>query len=177
MRLARLLKVNFDILRGSGTTLTNAAGALLGVEVNAHLSFNNQHGDRVDITFPETSLMGPTFGSIRRIAERLSAKEGQYLTLIIDRSNMTVTGQLTDLSNQSPGWDVVGSLTGINAPVDLDDLAQALRCNAGEVRSVLSARGDDDVLAFLPKSESSAGLDDALAALEDHVEQVRGSLQ
>ncbi len=175
MRLARLFKVNSDILRGSGTTLTHAAGALLGIEVNAHLSFNNQHGDRVDITFPESSLIGPTFGSIRRIAERLSAKEGQCLTLIIDRSDMTVTGQVTDLSNRSPSWDVVGSLTGISEPVDLDALAQALRCDAGEVRSVLSTRGDDDVLAFLPKPEASAGLDDALAALEDHVEQVRGS--
>ena len=176
MRLGRLLKVDKDLLRGCGTALTHAAGSILGVEVKGHLSFSNQHGDKVDITFPETSIMGPSIGSVRRIAERLSAKEGDYLTLVLDRYEMTVSAFLTDLRGQSPGWDVVGKLTGITTPVDLDSLAKALCCNTGEVRSVLRARGDNDVLDFLPKAESSAGLDDALAALEDHFEDVRGNL-
>ena len=176
MRLGRLLKVDKDLLRGSGTALTHAAGSILKVEVKAHLSFSNQHGDKVDITFPETSIVGPSIGSVRRIAERLSAKEGDYLTLVLDRYQMTVSAFSTDLRGQSPGWDVVGKLTGITTPVDLDSLAKALCCDAGEVRSVLRARGDNDVLDFLPKAESSAGLDDALAVLEDHFGNVRGKL-
>ena len=176
MRLGRLLKVDKNILRGSGTSLTHAAGFILGVEVKAHLSFSNRHGDKVDITFPETSIMGPSIGSVRRIVERLSAKEGDCLTLVLDRSEMKVSACLTDIKGQSPGWDAIGRLTGIATPVDLDGLAKALGCNSGEVRSVLRARGDADVLDFLPKSESSAGLDDALAVLENHVEEARGSL-
>ena len=176
MRLGRLLKVDKNILRGSGTALTLAAACILEVDVSARLSFRNRHGDKVDITFPETSIMGPSIGSVRRIAERLSAKEGDSLTLVLDRSEMTVSACLTHLKGQSPGWDVIGRLTGIATPVDLDGLAKALSCNAGEVRSMLRTRGDADVLAFLPKSESSAGLDNALAALENHVEKARGSL-
>ena len=118
--------------------------------------------------------MGPSIGSVRRIVERLSAEEGDYLTLVLDRSEMTVSACLTDLKGQSPGWDVIGRLTGIATPADLDGLAKALSCNAGEVRSVLRARGDADVLDFLPTSETSAGLDDALAALEDHIEKRTG---
>ena len=75
-RLGRSLKVDKGMLRGSGTVLSHAAGAILGVEVNAHLTFTNRYGDEVDITFPESSLVGPTIGSVRQIVERLSVKEG-----------------------------------------------------------------------------------------------------
>ena len=170
MRLGRLLKVDDNTLRGSGTALSHAAGSILEVEVNAHLSFRNGDGDKVDITFPETSIAGPSIGSVRRIAERLSAKEGDCLTLVLDRSAMSVATFLTDLKAQSPGWDVIGGLTGIATPKDLSSLAKALGCDAGEVRGVLKARGDDEILSFLPKSESSIGLDDALAELENLLE-------
>ena len=174
MRLGRLFKVDENMLRGSGAALSHAAGAILGVEVNADLTFSNQRGDRVVIAFLETSIVGPFIGSVRQIAEKLSAKEGQHLNLVLDRSTMTVTAQVTDLTNESTGWETVGRLTGIAAPVDLDSLAKALHCEAGEVRSVLRARGDDDVLAFLPKSGSSTRMEEALAALEEQVDRARG---
>ena len=174
MRLGRLFKVDENMLRGSGAALSHAAGAILGVEVNADLTFSNQRGDRVVIAFLETSIVGPFIGSVRQIAEKLSAKEGQHLNLVLDRSTMTVTAQVTDLINESTGWETVGRLTGIAAPVDLDSLAKALHCEAGEVRSVLRARGDDDVLAFLPKSGSSTRMEEALAALEEQVDRARG---
>ena len=177
MRLGRLLEVDRNLLRGSGTALTSAAGSILEVEVGDHLSFVSRHGDRVDITFPETSFMGPSIGSVRRIVERLSAEEGDCLTLVLDRSEMTVSAWLTDLKGQLPGWDVICRLTGLATPVDLDALGKALRCKAGEVRSVLKARGDNEIIALLPGTEASTGLDDALAVLEDHLAQVRGSPQ
>ena len=65
-------------------------------------------------------------------------------------------------------------LTGLATPVDLDALGRALRCKAGDVRSVLKARGDNEILALLPGTEASTGLDDALAVLEDQLAQVRG---
>ena len=176
MRLGRLLKLDKNILRGSGTALTHAAGSILEVDVNARLSFSNQLGDKVEITFPETSIMGPSIGSLRRIVERLSAREGDYLALVLDRTDMTVSACVTDVKGQSPSWELIGRLTGIDARVGLDDLARALSCDPGEVRSVLKRRGDADVLDFLPKSEASAGLDDALAALGDHIEDARGTL-
>ena len=177
MRLGRLFKVDANMLRGSGTILTQAAGAVLEVDVNASLSFTNRDGDQVQVTFPETSLVGPSVGSVRRIAERLSAKEGDYLTLVLDGSDLTVTATVTYLSNESPGWQAISRLTGIAAPADLESLAKALLCQAREVRSVLRARGDDEILDYLPKSDSTTSLEEALAALEEQVESVRGDSQ
>ena len=172
-RLGRLLKVDSNMLRGSGTTLTHAAGAILQMEVNQNLTFSNQHGDTLTVTFPESSIVGPSLGSVRRIAERLSAKEGDYLTLVLDKPSLSLTAQLTDLSGGIPSWETVGRMTGIIAPFNLDSLASALGCRPGEVRGLLRARGDDAVLEVLPQSTSSASLLAELAALETQIENDR----
>ena len=172
-RLGRLLKVDSNMLRGSGVLLTHAAGAILQVEVNQNLTFSNQHGDTVIVTFPESSIVGPSLGSVRRIAERLSAKAGDYLTLVLDRSDLSLMAQLTDLSGSVPSWETVGRMTGIIAPVNLDSLASALGCRPGEVRGLLRARGDDTLLESLPQSTSSATLMAELAALETQVDEGR----
>lgn len=169
-KLGRLLRVDTNMIRGSGMALSHAAGSILEIEVNAHLSFSNQDGDRADITFPETSIAGPSIGSVRRIAERLGAKEGDYLTLVLDGTEMSVAALLTDLNTQSPGWNVIGRLTGLLASAHLGSLAKSIDCDAGEVRSKLQARGDDEILDFLPQSSPSIGLDDALAELESLLE-------
>ena len=166
MRLGRLLRVDNNMLRGSGMALSHAGGSILEVKVNAHLSFRNQKEGIVDLTFPETSIAGPSIGSVRRIAEGLSAKEGDYLTLLLDRNNMSVSVNLTDLHAQTPGWNVIGRLTGIGTAANLSSLAKAMDCEGGEVRTILQARGDDEILKFLPSSGSSIGLDDALSELE-----------
>ena len=172
-RLGRLLKVDSNMLRGSGAPLTHAAGAILQVEVNQNLTFSNQHGDTVTVTFPESSIVGPSLGSVRRIAERLSAKAGDYLTLVLDRSGLSLMAQLTDLSGRVPSWETVGRMTGIIAPVNLDSLASALGCRPGEVRGLLRARGDDALLEALPQSTSSTSLLAELAALETQIDNGR----
>ena len=166
MRLGRLLRVDNNMLRGSGMSLSHAGGSILEVEVNAQLSFRNQNGYKVDLTFPETSIAGPSIGSVRRIAEGLSAKEGNYLTLLLDRNNMSFSVELTDLNAQTPGWNVIGRLTGIGTATNLGSLAKSMDCGVGEVRTTLQARGDDEILKFLPTSGASIGLDDALSELE-----------
>ena len=172
-RLGRLLKVDSNMLRGSGAMLTHAAGAILQVKVNQNLTFSNQHGDTVIVTFPESSIVGPSLGSVRRIAERLSAKAGDYLTLVLDRSGLSLMAQLTDLFGNVPSWETVGRMTGITAPVNLDSLASALGCRPGEVRGLLRARGDDVLLELLPQSTSSTSLLAELAALETQIDNGR----
>ena len=172
-RLGRLVKVDSNTLRGSGATLTHAAGAILQVEVNQNLTFSNQHGDTVTVSFPESSIVGPSLGSVRRIAERLSAKAGDYLTLVLDRSGLSVMAHLTELSDNTPSWETVGRMTGISASVNLDSLASALGCRPGEVRGLLRTRGDDALLEALPQSTSSTSLLAELAALETQIDNGR----
>ena len=148
-------------------------GAILQVEVNQNLTFSNQHGDTVAVTFPESSIVGPSLGSVRRIAERLSAKAGDYLTLVLDRSGLSVMAHLTELSDNTPSWETVGRMTGISASVNLDSLASALGCRPGEVRGLLRTRGDDALLEALPQLTSSTSLLAELAALETQIDNGR----
>ena len=173
-RLGRLFIVDANVLRGSGITLTHAGGAILAVETNAHLAFSNQIGDRIDVTFPETAMAGPSIGSVRRIVERMSARVGDYLTLVLDRSDMSLSAHLTELKTMLPSWEIVGRLTGLASPVSLSTLAEALGCETGEVRSFLRARGDDVILDYLPQQETSSSLDEALFELESQFENVQG---
>ena len=149
-RVGRLISVDGEMLRGSGRALGHAAGAILDVRVNDNLTFADEHGHTVTITFPESSIAGPRVGSIRQIAEHLSAQVGDLLTLILDRSAMSVAAHLTDPAHYEPGWELVGRLTGITAPRSMEDIASALRCAQKEVRSLLRSRGDVEVLKALP---------------------------
>ncbi|MCY4355832.1 MAG: hypothetical protein OXC09_13870 [Truepera sp.] len=149
-RVGRLFSVDEEILRGSGRLLTHAAGAILDVGVNDNLIFTNEHGHTVMVTFPESSIVGPSIGSIRQIAEHLSAQAGDLLTLILDRSDMSIAAYLTDPANYEPSWGLVGRLTGIATPSSMEDIASALQCDQKEVRSLLRSRGDEEVLKALP---------------------------
>ena len=98
-----------NTLRGSGTMLAEAAGAILGVQVNDYLTFSDEYGDQISITFPETSIIGPSLGSVRSTAIRLGAKIGDYLTLVLDKSDMSFKAELIDPSNCGRGWSEIGT--------------------------------------------------------------------
>ena len=172
-RVGLLIEVDDNMLRGSGALFTHAAGAILGISPNANLQFSNQLGDSVRVTFPETSIVGPSLGSVRLIAERLEAQLGEYLTMILDISDSSLEVRLTNVSKYPPGWDTVGRLTGIEFPMRLTDLAQAMRCAPGEVRALLKERRDFAVLESLPITPRSKSLDEALSELETEVQRGR----
>ena len=165
-RVSLLINVEANILRGSGSQLTHAAGAILNVQVNDNLTFTDSHDAETRVTFPESVLTGPSLGSIRLIAERLGVAVGDLMLLVLDRSDMTISAYLVNHLNPTPGWDAVGSLTGIPRPVDLNSLAAALRCQPRNVRSVLRNRGDTVLLDLLPRSAPPASLDEALDVFE-----------
>ena len=149
-RVSILLEVDADLLRGSGRNLTHAAGAILGVTVNQQLTFTSSNGIPVSVTFPGTSFAGPSLGSVRALAESLSVKQGSYLTLVLDRSDMSVAARSTEIVRYEPDWLLVAKLTGIDASAGIEGLADALRCDRDEVREFLRIRGDDVVCEALP---------------------------
>ena len=170
-RLARVLEVDENTLRGSGTMLTEAAGAILRVQVNDYLTFSDENGASIGVTFPETSIIGPSLGSVRNTAIRLGAKIDDCLTLVFDIANMSFKAELTDPTSCGRSWEAVGRLTGVGASIDIGSLAKALHCADSEVRALLRRRGDTQVLECLPHSQPSSSLDNALATLEAQVEQ------
>ena len=172
-RASLLIEVDEELLRGSGRALTHAAGAILGVALDQSLSFYSRGGASVTITFPETSIFGPTIGSLRLLAEGAGAKKGDLLTLILDRSEMSAVALATDVSQFESGWDLVSRLTGTNANDRMGGLAAAMQCEKGEVRALLRNRGDDVVKDALPKRPVSSELDRALANLEAQLQQTK----
>ena len=172
-RVGLLLKVDHNMLRGSGSLLPRAAGAILQIDVNANLEFADRLGNVVMVTFPETAFMGPSLGSIRLIAENLLAAEGDILNLVLDRSSMSVEATATKPSGLYPSWEIVSRFTGIAEPVNMAKLADSLYCTPGDVRARLKERGDIEVLNALPKPKTSHKLADALSMLQSQVEKGR----
>ena len=176
-RVSILFEVDVEVLRGSGRSLAPAAGFLLGVTLNRPLTFNDQDGLSVTLTYPETSISGPSVGSLRPFAVASGARLGDLLTLTLDRLDMSVTAVATDLAQHESGWRLVSRLTGIDADDGLEGLASALHCGKGEVRAMLTKRGDEVVKDALPKRPVSSELDQALASLEAQLQPTGGSLR
>ena len=175
-RVALMRRVDADLLRGSGRILTYAAGDVLRVELNSRITLSNSDGDTVILTYPESSIVGPSVGSVRALAERVSARVGDYLTLIMDRSDLSVHAQLTEIEGSSPSWDLVSRLTGIDAESGMDGLAKSLLCDRTEIRSILRSRGDEVVLEALPAQPTSSSLSLALAELGNQIRAGHGGL-
>ncbi len=72
------------------------------------------------------------------------------MTLVFDRSDMSVDARVTDVSLFEPSWKLVARLTGIDARSGIGGLAEALDCDASEVLTVLRERGDHAVAEAIP---------------------------
>ena len=165
-RVARLLEVNGDLLRGSGHSLTHAAGAILNIVPDHELTFYDEDGISVKVTFPGTSTTGPSLGSVRALAENNGAGFGDYLTIILDRSNMSITATSTNVDEHEPGWHLLSRLVGLQEEDGMSCLQDALGCSPGEEREVLARRGDEVVKNALPTLGDSPRLNEALSALQ-----------
>ena len=149
-----------------------AVGAILEVPIDKAVTFANEGGGSITVSYPATSFLGPTLGSARSLAESLGANLGDHLTIILDRSKMSVSGTVTRTNEHSPSWQTVARLTGIEATSQMKGLAHALDCREDEVRVVLKSRGDGEVAQAIPdEGSASIGLDDALGRLQDQLEQ------
>ena len=165
-RVGLLYEVDHDVLRGSGRQLPHAAGVILRVRVNARLYFSGPADTAVTVTFPGTSLLGPSLGSTRALAEAAGATRGDMMTVVLDAGEMTVSATVTDVNEHRPGWALIARLTGINEHSGIAGLAGTLKCDTGEVRTTLRSRGDLVVLDAMPPRRLSPDLDQALANLE-----------
>ena len=147
-----------------------AAGSILNIPIGQLLSFAGGNGISVGVTFPPTSFLGPSLGSVRALAESLDARLGDYLTVTLDHIDMSVTGVATKIGEHVPSWELVSRLTGIDADAAIAGLGRALGCQENDVLFTLRARGDDVVAQAIPKENSpSERLEKALEKLESQL--------
>ena len=153
-RVGLLFRVDWDVLRGSGRSLGAAAGAILGVAPNDRLVFHDPNGLLLNVSFPDTTIHGPSLGSSRELAEAAGAELDGYLNLVLDRADRSVLATATTVADHDPGWSLAARLTGIDQETGLGGLASALRCAPEEVESVLRNRGDHVLAETLPTDRS-----------------------
>lgn len=163
-RVALLFEVNADMLRGSGRPLAHAAAQILQLSLNERLIFRTRAGLPLIVTFPDTSIIGPTLGSVKNLAEEVGAQPGHQLTLILDRHAKSVLARTTAVAQHASGWELVSQLTGMPAQAQWQGLAAALQCQPDEVRAVLRARGDAVILNAIPESSRPSDLETPLLA-------------
>ena len=149
-RTSLLFKIDGNATRGSGRPLTYAVGKILKIEVDGDYEFQTTGGASLRITFPRSSSMGPTLGSTREILEAVQAKHGDWITLLFDKTEMSVEARITDVSSSAPSWELVARLTGINPKRGSTELAMALGCDPDDIRPTLLHRNDLVVANALP---------------------------
>ena len=155
-KVALLIEVDKNVLRGSGRNLPSGVGHWLNVAVGDHLVFEGPARHAVTITFPETSFLGPSLGSTRSLAEHAGAQAGDYLTMIFDRSDMSVEARATPKKVFERSWDLVARLSGIQPESRLSGLANSLGCGPGEAVERLRERKDHVILDALPVDAGDA---------------------
>ena len=116
--------VDGDVLRGSGRPIPEAAAALLGVVPGERRTFAHPSGSLV-VTWPITAGLGPTMGSIRRLAEVTGAEIGDRLGLIFDSGAECVTA-LRIAAGDLAGVGMADTLRMICGLEDVADPASAL---------------------------------------------------
>jgi hypothetical protein len=129
-------------------------------------------GDVLLVSWPDSALLGPVLGSLRRQALARSAQPGDSLLLEFDRSTDEVDAVLVSQSEleAAAGWLRGTLLTGIDAG-DQEEFERLLMKAVGvsslaELRRKSRERGDPE-LGELVSGESSTEFDDALERLKE----------
>ena len=171
-RCSYRVRVDRDILRGSGRPLPQGVGAWLGVHPGTRRQFRFRDDDVLLISWPDSALLGPALGSLRRQALARSADVGDFLLLEFDRSSDEVEVMLVRQSEleAATGWLRGTLLTGIDAGnrIEFEQmLAVAVGASsAAETRRRCRDRGDPEI-AILVRAESSPELDAAMERLRE----------
>jgi hypothetical protein len=164
------VRVDDDVLRGSGRPLPQGIGAWLGVLPGMRREFRFQDDDILLISWPDSALLGPALGSLRRQALARSARSGDALLLEFDRSSDEV--EILHISQleleAAKGWLRGTLLTGIDAS-NQDEferlLAKAIGVSsAADLWRKCRDRGDLELSELVHRESSD--LDEALERLK-----------
>jgi hypothetical protein len=167
--IAYLVAIDYDTLRGSGKAIPRGTSVALGVQPGAKVRFEADAGDVV-VSWPLTSITGPSIGSLRSHAIAYSLGEGDYLRVVFDTGTTRVSSfgirqcELSTLDATRHATALTG-IEGLGGPDVAGVLAAAIEAPIGTLRRALIGRGDEALLELLPTDSGSPELDEALASL------------
>lgn len=167
------LNIDRDTLRGSGRPLPQGLGVWLGVFPGSRREFHLADGETLLVSWPDSALLGPSLGTIRRPILALGGTEGDQIRLTFDRTTDRADTALVkqdDLA-ASTGPNRLTLLTGIQPRTSggfSEILATAVGVTPARLRSKLRERGEPEILELLPRvddPELEAALDQLKAVL------------
>ena len=148
-RVGLFVKVDRNVLRGSGRALPLAVGKLFGLQPGESRTFAGPMGEAV-VNFDPAAVRSISIGSTRVMAEQLGAEQGDWMSMLFDTENGTLGATATRLSLHSIGWSLTERLTGVPAEKRAAGLAHAVHVTPSELASTLRLRGDIPLLYALP---------------------------
>lgn len=164
------IRIDDQLLRGSGRRVPVGLGAWLGVVPGTRVDYHLSDGGRVQVSWPDSVIQGPSVGSLRAPAQRLGGCEGDYLLIRFDRARRHVEVALVqaDAADNGDSLTRLSTMTGIDAslPDFLDRLTTAVGATSqAELRERLRKRDEESLIELLPTQRQPDELDDALQQL------------
>ncbi len=148
LRLA--VPVTESVLRGSGSPLPPPVADALGVGPGQVRVFSSQHGD-VPVAWRLVSTRGPAIGSVRSLAQSVSADLTDTLVLEFDRATARISA--TRVPADVKGLPRLHAILGKTVRNPTSALATSLGCQPAQAAEILRRRGDEELaelINFLP---------------------------
>src|SRR5262249_24190236 len=110
-------QVDHDVLRGRGRPIPQGLGAWLDVLPGCRRSFDTPGGLSVAVTWPDSALLGPSIGSVRRAVQESGGEGVDDALLVFDRRQGLLDVHILKPSsiNEVDGWRRVALVTGFEA--------------------------------------------------------------
>lgn len=142
------VEVDQDVLRGSGRPLPQEVGTFLGLVPGDERVELANRVDPVSVSWPPSSIVGPSIGSLRTHAEAAGASLGDILRLSITTDPPAF--DLMRVPAPPPDESPVARLrrlTGLGPDFEprLEEVAAAVGAHSADVVEVLRKRGDEAV--------------------------------
>ncbi len=171
------VKVDHQLLRGSGRLCPNAFAQKLGCNLGDKIELESAYGF-VTVSWPRTSTTGAAIGSIRRALQELNAEDGDYVFVIAgdnsvgfqvlhkkilegDKNSLTKLARLVGVREIEDSDE--GVLKSVAAAVGIDKANDVTLQH--QVRDVLMSRGEDELADLIEPPKLS--MDEYLKRIED----------
>jgi hypothetical protein len=151
------IKVNSELLRGSGKTMPAEIAHWLGINPRDEKLFASDLIN-VKVTWPESAPAGATLGSIRGILNENNIKSDDNILVSFSRHDSRIAIKKIDLKNAAiMDWkSAVRYLIGMDQDLSQNQLLELLSGmlgvvnNIGVIKIKLANRGDNDLSDLLP---------------------------
>ena len=156
-RMTKVVRVNHEMRRGSGTALGASAATAIGIRPDQVMTLWLDEGTypeaehrHIKVTMPGRSNNGATCSSLKGIAEDCGARNGDLIALTLDTARRLFTYRLVRRRNLYRSWETIGHLTGLGPDCTIADVAASVRSTPSQVREALARRGDHLIAELLP---------------------------